>query len=385
MRRPVTRSSGAPKVTLVTHRVSPVGGMEQMTSRLVEGLLAEGFEVTVVARRCELPPHPRLRSARVPAPARPFLLMYPWFFVVGSIVTWARRRGVVNTTGALVFNRADVSTVHLCHHGLQAKTGLLRASRPGPLYRLNARGAAWLSRVAERWCYRPKNTRLLVAVSRGVAAELDRWLPEAPRPIDVIPNGVDRNTYVRNRNARARIRRELSLEEGDLVALFVGGDWERKGLQYAIEAVARAGGWRLMVVGGGDIPRHRGMAEKIAPGRVSFVGEKGDTTPYYAAADAFVFPTAYEAFPVALLEAASSSLPLLVTPVSGAEDLVVDGHNGWFIDRDAEVIAQRLRQLGDDRELMQTMGAAAREATAGLTWQRVAESYAALYSRMDGD
>ena len=316
---------------------------------------------------------------------RPFVLMYPWFFLVGSIVTWARRRGVLNTTGALVFNRADVSTVHLCHHGLQAKTEVLRASRPGPLYRLNARGAAWLSRMAERWCYRPKRTRHLVAVSRGVAEELDHWLPEAPRPIGVIPNGVDRDDYDRDRGARARIRSELTLGEGDLVALFVGGDWERKGLRYAIEALSRADDWRLIVVGHGDIPRHRSVADEIAPGRVIFVGEQRNTTPYYAAADAFVFPTAYEAFPVSLLEAASSALPLLVTPVSGAEDLVVDGHNGWFIDRDAEAIARRLRQLGEDRDLMRTMGGAAREATAELTWQRVAESYAALYSRMDGE
>src|SRR4051812_16176846 len=123
--------------------------MEQMLSRLIQGLLEKGFEVTVVARRCDLPSHPRLRWARVPAPARPFLIMYPWFFVIGSIVTWARRRGVLNTTGALVFNRADVSTVHLCHHGIQTKTDASRASRPGPLYRLNAVGAAWLSREAE--------------------------------------------------------------------------------------------------------------------------------------------------------------------------------------------------------------------------------------------
>ncbi len=110
------------QVTLVAHRVGPVGGMEQMLSRLIQGLLETGWEVTVVARSCDLSPHPMLRWARVPHAGRPFLLMYPWFFVAGSLVTWRRRRGVLNTTGALVLNRADVSTVHLCHHAFHAKS-----------------------------------------------------------------------------------------------------------------------------------------------------------------------------------------------------------------------------------------------------------------------
>jgi glycosyltransferase involved in cell wall biosynthesis len=375
---------GDAQVTVVAHRVGSVGGMEQMLSSLIQGLLGEEFEVTVVASRCDLPAHPRLRWARVPAPSRPFVLAYPWFFVVGSLVTWVRRRGVLNTTGAVVLNRADVSTVHYCHHGSRAKADVLRVSRPGRLYRWNAGWSARMSRAAERWCYRPQRTRRLVAVSRGVADELAQWIPAAPRPIAVIPNGVDRTLYAPNRAAGERTRGELGIGREEPVALFVGGDWERKGLAYALQAVGAVPEWRLIVVGPGDIPRYRRMAETAAPGRISFVGERGDTTPYYAAADAFLFPSAYEAFPVALLEASASGLALLVTPVSGAQDLVVDGENGWFVDRDADAIAGRLRRLGADRELMRRMGGAARDATADLTWERVVEAYAELYGRLDG-
>jgi len=353
--------------------------MEQMLSRLIQGLLDEGFEVTVVARRCELPPHPRLRWARVPSPARPFVLMYPCFFVVGSIVTWARRRGVLNTTGALVFNRADVSTVHLCHHGIQAKTGVLRISRPGRLYKLNAAVATRLSRAAERWCYRPWRTRRLVAVSLSVADELYQGLPEVPRPVEVIPNGVDRRKYIPNEDARTQTRNRLGIGVDQLVALFVGGEWEGKGLRFALDAIATTPEWHLVVVGRGDIRRFRRRAEEVAPGQVSFVGEQNDTTGYYAAADVFVLPSAYEAFPVSLLEAASTGLPVLVTRVGGAEDLVVHGQNGWFIERNAEMIADRLRHLATDRDSMKRMGAAAREATRDMSWNCVIGAYADLY------
>jgi UDP-glucose:(heptosyl)LPS alpha-1,3-glucosyltransferase len=305
--------------------------------------------------------------------------MYPWFFLAGSLVTAVCRRGVLNTTGALVFNRADVSTVHLCHHGIREKTAVLRASRPRLLYRLNAVGAAVLSRVAERWCYRPRRTRKLVAVSREVADELSRWLPDAPTPVDVIPNGVDRDKYVPNDEARTRIRSRLGIDDEQLVALFVGGEWEGKGLRFALDAMAAASEWHLVVVGRGDVRRYRRRADEVAPGRVSFVGERDDTTPYYAAADVFLLPSAYEAFPVSLLEAASAGLPVLVTRVGGAEDMVTHGQNGWFIERDAEVIAERLRQLGSDQESMEEMGAAARETTRQMSWGSVVGAYADLY------
>jgi glycosyltransferase involved in cell wall biosynthesis len=68
-----------------------------------------------------------------------------------------------------------------------------------------------------------------------------------------------------------------------------------------------------------------------------------------------------------------------VTHVGGTEELVAHGQNGWFIERDAEMIADRLRHLGADRDSMKKMGAAAREATRDMSWDRVIGAYAALY------
>jgi UDP-glucose:(heptosyl)LPS alpha-1,3-glucosyltransferase len=167
-----------------------------------------------------------------------------------------------------------------------------------------------------------------------------------------------------------------------LVALFVGGDWERKGLSCLLDAVAAAPEWHVIVVGSGDIEHYGQRAERVATGRAHFVGRQRETYHYYSAADVFAFPTAYEAFPMSLLEAASSGLPLLVTPVSGAVDLVRDGENGWFITRNPAVVAERLRRLASDRAAMQRMGASARRTTRELTWEQVADAYARLYAEV---
>jgi len=105
----------------------------------------------------------------------------------------------------------------------------------------------------------------------------------------------------------------------------------------------------------------------------------------YASADAFVFPTAYEAFPLSMLEAAASGVPLLVTRVSGAEDLLLDGVNGWFITRNAGDIAQHLNQLASDRRLAKRMSEEARVAAAQFTWNTMIEGYLAVYSELEGE
>ena len=102
----------------------------------------------------------------------------------------------------------------------------------------------------------------------------------------------------------------------------------------------------------------------------------------YAAADAFVLPSTYEAFPLVVLEAAASGLPLLVSRVNGAGDLLADGQAGWLIDRDGCDIACRLNSLRSDPDLARRMGERARTAARGYSWETMAASYLALYEEL---
>jgi UDP-glucose:(heptosyl)LPS alpha-1,3-glucosyltransferase len=165
----------------------------------------------------------------------------------------------------------------------------------------------------------------------------------------------------------------------------VGGDWERKGLRLAIEAVARTEHWHLVIVGPGDVEATRRLAETASSAsRVHFAGTPAETARYFADADAFLLPTAYETFSLVTYEAAAAGLPLLVTRVSGVEDILVDGQNGWFIQRDPALIAERLDALGADPNTRQLMGAAARRAVQGFTWAATVDAYHALYARLAG-
>ena len=107
--------------------------------------------------------------------------------------------------------------------------------------------------------------------------------------------------------------------------------------------------------------------------------------PIYQLADAFVFPTSYEAFPLVALEAAASGLPILATAVNGIRELVSDGVNGFLISRDAGQIARRLRELGDDGALRRRLGSAARSSAMDYSWAKMVDRYDALCAALDAD
>jgi len=371
------------RVVFVGHDIGGPGGMERHTEQLLNHLVDAGTDVTVVARTCELAPRPGLRFRRVPTPRRPFVLAYPTFFVAGALLVAWERRGLLHTTGAVVANRADLATVHYCHHAARERVGGSRASRPGWLHRLNEVAGDALSRAGERWCYRPARMRLLCAVSTGVAEEVRRSFPAMTARVRTVPNGVDASVYRPDAPARDAWRAELGLSASEPLALFVGGDWERKGLAAAVGALAAAPGWQLAVAGRGHPEPVLSLARAagVEP-RLRLLGAVKDMPRLYAAADAFVLPTSYEAFPLVTLEAAASALPMLVTRVNGVEEMLHDGGNGWFIEREPADIARRLNELSADPELACSMSAAARATAVAYSWDVMARRYLSLYAEL---
>ena len=241
------------RVTFVIMDVGPVGGMERQATEVLRGLVAAGYAVTVVARSCDLEGIEDVRWARIRTPRRPYALSFPLWVVCASLTVWRLRADVVHVNGAIVLNRADVATVHFCHHAFQAGFRLAERARGGWPYRLNAIAFSAMTRILESWCLRPERATHVVAISEGVKREVERWFPRRRSPPRVIPYGVASDRFRPSIQERARVRAELGIADDQLLAVFVGGDWERKGLRFAIESLRRRPAWHLVVAGGGDI------------------------------------------------------------------------------------------------------------------------------------
>jgi glycosyltransferase involved in cell wall biosynthesis len=378
--RPSQATFPAADITIVANDIGPVGGMERQLSDLLLGLRALGHEVTVIARTCELPPGSGVVFRRVRGPGRPFVLAYPWFMLAGSLVLRRRRRGVVQATGAIVLNKLDAMAIHYCH-----QVGPANPSRSTALFRIHVKLAAVLKRVGERLCLSANRPAAVVCVSEGVAEEMREHFPRLAQRVVTIHNGVDTRRFApgARRVEASALRASLEIPDRQLVAAFVGGEWQRKGLEPAIRALARAPDWVLVVAGAGDEPRYRQLAGGLGVGdRVRWLGLSSDVQLVYGLADAFVLPSSYETFSLVTFEAAASGLPILATPVSGVRELIENGRNGFLIARDPDEIAGRLRQLAGDPELRSRLGEAARKSALAYSTERMVASHHELYSRL---
>jgi UDP-glucose:(heptosyl)LPS alpha-1,3-glucosyltransferase len=301
--------------------------------------------------------------------------------VAGSLAVRRWRRGVVQATGAIVLNRIDVVAIHYCH-----QVGPANPSRATPLFRWHVRLASVLKRVGERLCLRVNRPAVVVCVSEGVSEEIRHHFPRLADRVLTIHNGVDTAAFapaLRVEDARAR-RTALGLEHA-LVALFVGSEWTRKGLEPAIRALAGAPDWSLVVAGGGDDESYMALAEALGVGeRLRLLGVTSDVQPLYQMSDAFLLASSYETFSLVTFEAAASGLPILATAVSGVRELLQDAHNGFLITREPELIAERLNRLAVDPALRLRLGGAARESALAFDWARMVDEHHALYARLSG-
>lgn len=365
-----------PTVALVAHAVHDRGGMERSFLELVRRTHGE-IRYVVLASELDEQARGLVEWRRIRVPRRPILLKSACFALVAGLRLTRVRSDLRHTMGAVVPNRVDVATVQFCSAGFRSASGRLAPGELPSLRRLNTALYRLFGIAFERLVYRPGRVRVLAPVSRGVAKELERHYPGIRT--EVTPNGVDAGRFAPDGRARASLRHAAGIADDSFVALFVGGDWDRKGLGIAIQGFGAAAiaGSELWVVGAGEEARFAALAARQGVG-IRFFGPRADAERYFAAADVFVLPTLYETFSLVAYEAAAAGLPLVATPVSGIDELL-DSGAGLAVSRDAAAVALALGRLAADPELRAELGRTGREHVARFGWERSAESVLAIY------
>jgi len=212
--------------------------------------------------------------------------------------------------------------------------------------------------VIERVAWWSPSLRKILAVSESIAEEVRQRSPE-DRVIEVLPNSYDetRFTPAARELRRAPAREELGLGATDTVFAFLSaGHYERKGFWLAADALAvvrsedRRADLKFLVIGGSDsaLAQLRSQLQKRHPDFrdwIVFAGQQSRVENYLAAADAFLFPTHFETFGLAEVEAAAMGIPLLITRHHGSEMFLKEGFNGLALESDPELIAATIRNF----------------------------------------
>lgn len=349
------------------------GGQERAAAEVLTRL-APDVDLTVVASVCELP-GVRHRHVPVPLPPGPTIVRTTRFARAAVRAAAASGARLTQSIGAAA-READVITAQFCQAAFTARFGGLRGG--GPLRRVWQRAVQARFVADERHAYGAARLRRVIAVSTGVGREIAEHYGVAPSRITVIPNGVDHATFHPvDEAARAALRARLGLPPDRCLALFVGGDWERKGVRDAITAVAGLPDVTFVVVGNGDVEAMRAQMARVGAtdGQVVFAGPSREPQRYYQAADLLLFPSRYEAFSLVTLEAAACGLPIVAHAINGTEDLIVDGENGILSAPGADALRAHVTRLRDDTALRTRLRAAIAATSQRYAWDRIAAEH----------
>ncbi len=382
----------------MAHDVNRRLGVPRCVAELVTRSTSE-HDVTVFAGSIADIKRHRFRFVKIPTFESSRLIGHASFLIFGTATMRLLRMvrhmdfDIIHSTIGPVLS-ANVLTSHFCQEAewRLIKKGVFPA--PENLSKLGTfdynlyRSAM---RRGERAAFGKKGPAGLIVVSEQMKRDILQYYGDCGREISVIPNAVDTEVFQpKNRDSfREPIRKLHGIPSKAPVILFVGGDWERKGLAFATAALARVRSQdaTLLVVGAGSESQYIQLAKKYGVAeRVVFAGVTGEVQQYYAAADVFVLPSLYEPFGLAVAEAMASGLPVVTSANVGASFLITDRVNGFVIVNpwDEDSLAERLDFLLSDEELRRAVGERARLTAEKLSWDNVVRETMNVYKRVLG-
>jgi glycosyltransferase involved in cell wall biosynthesis len=377
------------RICFVSQQIADIRtGVGTYANALVPGVVAAGHEAVVVGRGRPplwdgVPYHPVPPVPRDPTPEG--WLSFAWR--AAKRLRDAARADLVHFLDAreALFLRRDgtpaVGTIHDCY---------LADAAPSPLYWWQ-RYDDWLA----RWTYHRVARRL----ERRALRKLDfviansRWVEGAV----TAAYGLRRESTTTVHLGFDFPAPAASAARPGHVVLFVGGNFQRKGLPTLLRALVTVAG-RVPDVALRVIGEHRARAEMerltedlgLAE-RVAFLGmlPHERVLAHYAAARVVAMPSEIEGFGITLLEALHAGVPVVAGARGGSGELVREGWNGYLVaPGDVATLAARLVALLTDDALHARLGARGRETAAEFTRARMVEETLAVYRAVlggDGD
>jgi glycosyltransferase involved in cell wall biosynthesis len=235
----------------------------------------------------------------------------------------------------------------------------------------------WLGRLSERWVWRHADA--VVTVTQ-VLADIVTSVRGSGGPIEVMPNGVDRNLFAADRIDRDA-KRKLQLE-GKTVLGFTGFVRDWNGLENVVDLLPRLRPEVVLLIVGDGPARSSLESRAHAAGvgaRVTFTGvlAREAVASFNSAFDIALQPAANPyASPLKLFEYLALGRVVLAPDQPNLREVLTHGANAWLFDpREPGAMQRAIERLVNDVDLRQrlALGALRTIAERELTWERNAE------------
>jgi UDP-glucose:(heptosyl)LPS alpha-1,3-glucosyltransferase len=324
------------RITLVRRGYSRTGGAEAYLKRLANGIVEAGHEVQLIATN-EWPevewPFGSITRLRAQS-------------IIGFADELEQLRTKIHCDILLSLERVWGCDIYRAGDGVHRAWLARRRKFELPLKQfvraLNRKHRGLLH--LEESLFAKHNAGRVIAASQMVKNEIVDLYGYPPDRVDIVRNGIPLDKFRFDPGLREKSREDLKLEPDHIALLFAGSGWERKGLLFAIEAMALCKNrkMRLLVAGRGDARPYRMKRLRFwREEPVQFLGEVRDLVSVYTAADIFILPTIYDPFSNACLEALACGLPAITTRSNGFSEIIEDGVHGSITDDPANLVGLR--------------------------------------------
>jgi len=383
----------AAPVGLVTYSVKPRGGVVH-TLALAEALHAAGYPVRVIALGDPAAGFFRPVAAPYTIIAAPPSLPTLEERVFANVDALAAGLGPLTAEFGILHTQDCISARAAC----RVRDG---AAGPPPVVVRTVHHVDDFTTPSLIDCQRQailEPDRILVVSERWREILADEYLTSA----EVVHNGVD---VARFRSAdpdlAAALRQRAGAASRPLI-LAVGGIEPRKGSDTLMAALRRLEGRPgrrpvLAVVGGHSFQDYREYRDRVLsslPGLglrldddVVLLGTVPDAElpGWYAAADVLAFPSIKEGWGLAVLEAMSAGLPVVVSDLPVFREYLRPGQDALMVPvDDAAALAAALGTVLDDAALADRLRAAGYQVCARFTWDRCAAEHQRIYADLKG-
>ena len=223
-------------------------------------------------------------------------------------------------------------------------------------------------------------------------AEKSKYLSKYPDKISVIPNGIDLDEFQLN-YSQSECREKLNLPLESKIILFFGYLTPYKGPDILLgvfrEVLKNHPDTILLFAGNGNMEDE---LKKLArqwniQDNVIFAGfiEKKRRSLYYKSADIFCLPSTMstECYPLAILEAIASGVPVVTSDIGGIPDIIENNVNGLLVPpADAEKLEDNLNLLLQNPEIGEKFSENALKGIKKYSWKNIATETLKLYESL---
>ncbi len=216
-------------------------------------------------------------------------------------------------------------------------------------------------------------------------------------------NGIDIEYFHPSKftAAKTSMRQELNIPQDSFVFVFVGRLVGDKGINELVTAFQNLNA--SLPTPHSPLPTHNSQLLLVGPleteldplkpetlaaietnSKIHAVGYQADVRPYFAAADALVFPSYREGFPNVVMQAGAMGLPSIVSDINGCNEIILPGKNGIIIPpKNTEALQQAMQDLSSDTKLYTKLKSNSREMIVSRysrkeVWDALLEEYRRL-------